>query len=383
MTSNARKAKIEPIHVEESEALKRLFQKHASLSQSAFGAEYEIGTQGMVWQYLNAKSPLNAQAAVKFAKGLGVDVRDFSPRLADEIEALAGDRPVQDGPANTGAEARSQKQAGINNEKSDQPARWPFSAISEAEVRALPEAARNRLDGALALAIAQMNLRGTPASAPVLGGPIADPDSADNPFPPPAFVEPKPWAVGLPLGSTVKQAPQLQISTQTDVGHLANAGYSANDHQFLAVPELDVRLAAGALGIENYSETQIGEILLRKSFLESFGLPLDRMKIVYGEGDSMEPVIRHRAPMLFFEEAITDRRLINQRMVYAINRGGKMLVKCLARDMSGAWVARSLNPAYPDFPLEADDGSEVRIVGRILWSPYDLRNGVDERLVRR
>lgn len=58
-----------------------------------------------------------------------------------------------------------------------------------------------------------------------------------------------------------------------------------------------------------------------------------------------------------------------------------MIVKCIARGREGGWLAKSLNPAYAPFALEKEDGCEVRIVGRILWSPYDLRNGVDERLL--
>lgn len=66
--------------------LKALFGKHANgLTQSQFGKKYRIGTQGMVWQYLNNKAPLNESVAVKFAKGLGIQVSDFSPRLAEKI----------------------------------------------------------------------------------------------------------------------------------------------------------------------------------------------------------------------------------------------------------------------------------------------------------
>lgn len=262
---------------------------------------------------------------------------------------------------------------------------WPFERVSASDIHALPKADRERLESMLAKAIAEIKSGPAPkplTSAPTTASRIAATDDVELPFPMEPM-EPKPWAVGLPLASVPKPTPALHISTRVDVGHLASAGYSANDHEFTAVPELDVRLAAGRLGIENYTETQIGEILLRRSFLQSFGLPIERMKIVYGEGDSMEPVIRHQAPMLFFEEAITDMRLINPRTVYAINRGGRMLVKCIARNAVGIWVARSLNPVHEDFTLAADDGREVRIVGRILWSPYDLRNGVDERLVRR
>ncbi|MNR12684.1 hypothetical protein D3C85_1290540 [compost metagenome] len=171
------------------------------------------------------------------------------------------------------------------------------------------------------------------------------------------------------------------MSRAPNVGHVARAGYSANDQEIMPIPELDVRLAAGHLGIENYEETEIGEILFRRSFLESFKLPIERMKIVYADGDSMEPIIRNNGPMLFIEEPVTDVRRIDPRTVYAINLGGKMVVKCIQRERDGTLLAKSLNPAHPPFPLQLDNGQEVRIVGRILWSPYDLRNGVDERLL--
>ncbi|AZS82535.1 S24 family peptidase [Achromobacter spanius] len=190
-----------------------------------------------------------------------------------------------------------------------------------------------------------------------------------------------PWDGGTTTQQTERAVQSLRISHAANVGHVPRAGYSANDQEFLSVPELDVRLAAGKLGIENYEETAIGEILLRRSFLESFKLPIERMKIVYADGDSMEPVIRNEGPMLFYEEAVTDVRLIDPRTVYAINHGGKMIVKCISRERDGTWLAKSLNPAYPPFPLEKEDGRDVRIVGRILWSPYDLRNGVDQRLL--
>ncbi|MBJ7262591.1 MAG: S24 family peptidase [Burkholderiaceae bacterium] len=186
------------------------------------------------------------------------------------------------------------------------------------------------------------------------------------------------------VGSCTEQSSQqLRISRTSYAEHMADAGYSANDHEFSAVPELDVRLAAGKLGIENYTESQIGEMQLRTSFLESFGLHVERMRIVYGDGDSMEPVIRNRAPMLFYHEPVMDRSQINLHTIYAINQGGRMLVKCIAKSGTDGWVMRSLNPIYPDAPLCDDDGRDVCILGRILWSPYDLRNGVDKRLVAR
>lgn len=264
---------------------------------------------------------------------------------------------------------------------------WPFPSVPESLLRSLPGDQIKRLEGALLLALGQMGVRATfatvaPIYTPPQRGGVANLEEVEDPFPM-RLREPMPWEAGGKTTFEQSTLHSLRISTDADVGHVSNAGYSANDQEFTPVPELDVRLAAGRLGIENYHETEIGELLLRRSFLRSFGLPIDRMRIVYADGDSMEPVIRHCSPMLFYEDPLTDLAQIHPRTIYAINHGGKMIVKCIVRHRDGVWLARSLNPAHADFPLNEQDGREVRIVGRILWSPYDLRNGVDQRLVSR
>lgn len=75
---------------QEAAALKAAFEESAlasGFSQERFGLEFEIGSQGMVWQYLNGHRPLNLSVALKFARGLGVPVARFSPRLAAELAA--------------------------------------------------------------------------------------------------------------------------------------------------------------------------------------------------------------------------------------------------------------------------------------------------------
>lgn len=69
------------------EKLRALFDaREPRLSQTMFGKTYEIGTQGMVWQYLSGGTPLNHVAAAKFAKGLDVPVSAFSETLARKPE---------------------------------------------------------------------------------------------------------------------------------------------------------------------------------------------------------------------------------------------------------------------------------------------------------
>ncbi|NMG64349.1 hypothetical protein GPA19_05240 [Azoarcus indigens] len=95
--STQKKAKVEQIHIEEAARLKALYetQRPEKMSQEKFGATYEIGSQGVVWQYLNARIPLNLEAALKFAKGLSCSVGQFSPRLAKDL----GERDVSHAPA--------------------------------------------------------------------------------------------------------------------------------------------------------------------------------------------------------------------------------------------------------------------------------------------
>ncbi|KDC23896.1 hypothetical protein L505_3670 [Bordetella bronchiseptica F4563] len=281
---------------------------------------------------------------------------------------------------------------GTASQEPDRPSAlpWPFPSISEADVRALNPGQLGQLEGAIALAIGQLRLGVgvAPAqrkAAPSSGsGGLVDIDAAADEFPMRIGGVPAPWEPG---GTTTRQLERhsqgLRISQAVNVGHVEDSGYSANDHEFIPIPELDVRLAAGKLGIENYQETEIGQILLRRSFLESFKRPIKRMRICYGNGPSMEPVIRHRNPMLVDVHPVSLDE-VQPRFVYAINRGGKMIVKCLERWKDGRWMAISTNPApeHHPFPLATDDGGEVRIIGTVLWSPYDLRNGVDERLLQ-
>lgn len=78
---------LEQWQIDDAARLKKLFERSGH-TQSWFGAEYEIGNQAMVGQYLNAKRPLNFKAACKFAKGLKINIDDFSPMLAEQIREM-------------------------------------------------------------------------------------------------------------------------------------------------------------------------------------------------------------------------------------------------------------------------------------------------------
>ena len=95
-TTNFRASKLAAWEVKAAEELRRLFNEHSKLTQKEFGRQFEIGSAGMVSQYLGGKRPLGLAAAIKFATGLGVDVEDISPNLAAQRASLARSRDDQD-----------------------------------------------------------------------------------------------------------------------------------------------------------------------------------------------------------------------------------------------------------------------------------------------
>jgi hypothetical protein len=125
---------IEPWQQQDAARLEALFNARAQVSQSEFGERYEIGSQGMVWQYLSGHRALNIKAAAAFARGLGVHIDEFSPTLAEQI-ALAS----------VATEASCADD-------------WPFSQVDEAKTRALSDTDRARLEAAVLIAAAQVGL---------------------------------------------------------------------------------------------------------------------------------------------------------------------------------------------------------------------------------
>lgn len=80
---------LTPEQQAECEKLKKLYTERAKMSQKDFAAKYGLGTPGNLWQYLNGYRALGLEAAVKIASGLGIQLADFSPRLAEKQRAMS------------------------------------------------------------------------------------------------------------------------------------------------------------------------------------------------------------------------------------------------------------------------------------------------------
>lgn len=80
---------ITPEHLREAARLRALWEdakpalkKKGLGTQEAFGAAFDIGNQAATGFFLGGKIALSPKAAAGFARGLGVPISAFSPRLA-------------------------------------------------------------------------------------------------------------------------------------------------------------------------------------------------------------------------------------------------------------------------------------------------------------
>lgn len=117
----AKKKELEDWQREDARRLDSLFKARARVNQTEFGVRYEIGTQGMVWQYLSGTRALNIKAAEAFARGLNINIDEFSPTIADHIRSAA-----------------------VHVRDTD----WPFTAIDKKKLSAIQAPQLEKLENA-------------------------------------------------------------------------------------------------------------------------------------------------------------------------------------------------------------------------------------------
>lgn len=87
--STSKKAIVTDEHREEARALREIWNRVRPKNQKEFGAEFGIGGQTAVSNFLSGTSALSLKAAAGFAAGLGCRIEDFSPRLAAPAAQIA------------------------------------------------------------------------------------------------------------------------------------------------------------------------------------------------------------------------------------------------------------------------------------------------------
>lgn len=133
------------------------------------------------------------------------------------------------------------------------------------------------------------------------------------------------------------------------------------------IPLLDVRAAAGGGALVD-SENQVDVLAFKKDWIrQELHVSSDNLRLIYVEGDSMEPDLRAGDIVLIDHTDISARR----EGIYVLRMDGALLVKMLQRLPGGIVKVISRNTAYESFTVmaaELESGNGTAIIGRVVWA---------------
>ena len=133
------------------------------------------------------------------------------------------------------------------------------------------------------------------------------------------------------------------------------------------IPLLDVRAAAGNGALVD-GENEIDVLAFKKDWIRrELHVSSDNLRLIYVEGDSMEPDLRAGDIVLLDHTDTSARR----EGIYVLRMDGALLVKMLQRLPGGIVKVISRNTAYESFTImaaELEDGNGTAIVGRVVWA---------------
>lgn len=140
----------------------------------------------------------------------------------------------------------------------------------------------------------------------------------------------------------------------------------AGDGEVVQIQKLDLSLSMGpGTLIDDYVESELVSFDL--NFVRLFTrAPSDRLRLVTGIGDSMEPTLRWGDLILI---DANDRMLSKQDGIYWINLFGAAGIKRLRAVGPRKILVKSDNPLHDDQEVDADD---LRIEGRAIWATRGL-----------
>lgn len=149
-------------------------------------------------------------------------------------------------------------------------------------------------------------------------------------------------------------------------GH--HQGASLEDGDFALIDMLDVHVSAGGGSLNGQSDV-IGRFAFRRSWLAHRGVVPASARIIRARGDSMADKINNGDILL----VDTSVKHLGPDGVYVIEMDGLDYVKLLQRDFStGGVQIVSFNPAYRTQSLTAEQASDLRISGRVVWHGGEL-----------
>jgi phage repressor protein C with HTH and peptisase S24 domain len=136
---------------------------------------------------------------------------------------------------------------------------------------------------------------------------------------------------------------------------------------YVAIPLFnDVRAAAGTGALNGHLEKADDALMFKEDWVRfELGAHPEDLNLIRVSGDSMEPTLRAGDVVLIDHRA----QRPNREGIYILRMGDMLLVKRLQALPGGKVRVISDNPIFEAWVLDlAEMGSEVSIVGRVVWS---------------
>jgi len=144
------------------------------------------------------------------------------------------------------------------------------------------------------------------------------------------------------------------------------APYSASEYAH--IPLYDVRAAAGK-GELVTAEVPVDVLAFKEDWIRrELRVRPEDLRLIYVEGDSMEPDLR-AGDIILVDHTDTSAR---REGIYVLLLDGALLVKTLQRLPGGVIRVISRNESYEPFSVKADEldtsAAAIIIVGRVVWT---------------
>lgn len=135
----------------------------------------------------------------------------------------------------------------------------------------------------------------------------------------------------------------------------------AAEHGIKFIEEVDLALGMGATYLQESPEV-VGLVPFREDWLRDVSAgALDRLKVVRGRGDSMQPTILDGDIVLV---DMGQRRIDDQDRIWALAYGELGVIRRVRVTPRGTWMLMPDNAVVR--PEEVTDG-EAAVIGRVIW----------------
>lgn len=133
---------------------------------------------------------------------------------------------------------------------------------------------------------------------------------------------------------------------------------------FVLVPRYDVQASMGN-GAVVHSEQIVDHLAFREEWVRTeLRTNPKNLVLISAIGDSMEPTLRP-GDLLLIDRCSSG---VKQDAIYAFSTDGELRVKRMQLMPGGRLVVKSDNPQYDTYNLTPAEATELKIIGRVIWS---------------